>query len=140
MAGLSKAAPVRARKLLVFGGSFNPPHRAHAALLKAALKAIKPELALVVPAYHSPLKGLPGTPAAQRLKMLRVFLKQNFKGLPVRVDTGELKSGRKVYTWQTLSRIRKNFSGEIYLLLGSDCLAQFHKWKRPLSVARLAKL
>ncbi|HEX4047279.1 MAG TPA: nicotinate (nicotinamide) nucleotide adenylyltransferase, partial [Elusimicrobiota bacterium] len=55
-------------KVLVFGGSFDPPHRGHAALLAAAAARVRPDRILVVPAFHAPLKedGV-ARAAAQRL-------------------------------------------------------------------------
>jgi len=130
--------------VLVYGGSFNPPHRGHAALLKAAIRKVHPERVLLVPAYHSPLKALPGTAAEQRLGLLKRFVAGSFTPQERRligIDTGELDSGRKIYTWRTLGRIHKCFKGRpLFLLLGSDCLADFDKWKRPDIVAALATL
>lgn len=131
-------------KILVFGGSFNPPHSGHAALLRAALKKLHPDAALVLPAYHSPLKAAPETAPAARLRLLRLFMRHCFTAAErakIRIDTSELTSGRKVYTWQTLRRLAKKHPGaSFYLLLGSDCLAEFNKWKRPSEVAQRAAL
>ncbi|NLO91003.1 MAG: HD domain-containing protein [Elusimicrobia bacterium] len=132
------------KKILLFGGSFNPPHSGHAALLRAALKKLRPDLALLLPAYHSPLKAEPETAPQTRLELLRIFLKSCFTAREraiLRIDCAELKSGRKVYTWQTLRRLSKEYPGAaIYLLIGSDCLAEFNRWKRPGEVARRAVL
>ena len=130
--------------ILVYGGSFNPPHRGHAALLKAAMRKVRPACVLLVPAFHSPLKALPGTAAAERLGLLKLFVSGSFtaqeRGL-ISIDTSELESGKKVYTWLTLSRLKKQYPGApLFLLLGSDCLADFDKWRRPDAVAGLATL
>ena len=37
-------------KLLLFGGTFDPPHNGHMALLSACLAAVQPNRALVMPA------------------------------------------------------------------------------------------
>ena len=37
-------------KILLFGGTFDPPHLGHLALLRNAVEALDPDLALVMPA------------------------------------------------------------------------------------------
>ena len=41
-------------KILLFGGTFDPPHLGHMALLKNALEKVNPDLALVMPAGTPP--------------------------------------------------------------------------------------
>jgi nicotinate-nucleotide adenylyltransferase len=59
-------------RVLVFGGSFDPPHRGHAALLAAAAARVKPDQIRVVPAFHAPLKGAPSASADDRLELARL--------------------------------------------------------------------
>src|SRR5258706_10768352 len=58
-------------RVLLFGGSFDPPHRGHAALLRSALKTLRPDKTYVLPAYRSPLKSPPRTSPEDRLAMTR---------------------------------------------------------------------
>ncbi|MDE2491466.1 MAG: nicotinate (nicotinamide) nucleotide adenylyltransferase, partial [Elusimicrobia bacterium] len=54
-------------RTLVFGGSFDPPHRGHAALLAAAARRLRPGRILIVPAWSAPLKdAAPSAPAEER--------------------------------------------------------------------------
>ncbi|MBI5242171.1 MAG: nicotinate (nicotinamide) nucleotide adenylyltransferase [Elusimicrobia bacterium] len=122
-------------RILLFGGSFDPPHRGHIALLKAAIAALKPDRTRVLPAFHSPLKapsrGLPG----QRLALLRLALSEGLaaaerKGLGI--DAFEIKRKRKSYTCEAVRRARRLHPGaEIHFLVGSDALETFHLWKKP---------
>ncbi len=120
-------------KILVLGGSFDPPHKGHLALFVAALKHLKPGLALVVPAYQAPLKGAPEAPAKERLELTRLgliaALPARFKRL-VRLDAGEILSRRKVYTYETLRRLRQKHPGaEFHFAVGADSAASFGRWK-----------
>ena len=63
-------------KVLVFGGSFDPVHKGHVALFRRAMKVVSPDVAHIVPAYHSPFKAKSPTPFRLRMTML----KQAFKG------------------------------------------------------------
>lgn len=129
-------------RLLVFGGSFDPPHRGHAALLSAAARKIRPDRIMIVPAYHAPLKDSPGAPAADRLIMTRLFL----KGLPASlrrlaaIDPREMLSRRRVYTVETLERLKKkNPAAELHFAVGSDSAAAFGSWRRPRRLKALCR-
>ncbi|MFA6318243.1 MAG: bis(5'-nucleosyl)-tetraphosphatase (symmetrical) YqeK [Elusimicrobiota bacterium] len=128
-------------RILIMGGSFDPPHKGHKALLVAAAKALKPDRVFLIPAFQAPLKGLPGAPAADRLAMLRALT----EGLPVglrercAIDLAEVRSKRKVYTVTTLRRLsRKRPGAELHFVLGSDSAGNFHRWRDPETLGRLA--
>lgn len=120
-------------RILIFGGSFDPPHLGHAALLKAAVRQLTPDRVLIVPAYQAPLKGRPGASAAERLKMLRLVFPK------ARLELSELRSRRKVYTVDTLARLRRRFpTAELHFVVGSDSAANFSRWKNPGRLKALA--
>ena len=94
-------------KVLVFGGSFDPVHKGHVALFKRALKIVAPDVAHIVPAYHSPFKAKSPTPFRLRMAML----KQAFKGAGKNIifDDYELKQGGKTYTYQLVQYLKKRY-------------------------------
>lgn len=117
-------------KVLVFGGSFDPVHKGHVALFRRAMKVIAPDVAHIVPAYHSPFKAKSPTPFRLRMKML----KQTFAkfGKNIIFDDYELRQGGKTYTYQLVQYLQKRYAHpEIYLLVGTDCLNDLHNWKNP---------
>jgi len=117
-------------KVLVFGGSFDPVHKGHVALLRRALKTIAPDVAHIVPAYHSPFKAKSPTPFRLRLKMLKQAF-AHFKGNLI-FDDYELRQGGKTYTYQLVQYLQKRYKNpDIYLLVGTDCLNDLHNWKNP---------
>ena len=129
-------------KTLVFGGSFDPPHRGHAALLRAAAKRVRPDRILVVPACHAPLKAAPSAPAAARAELARLGV---LKRLPsrwrriARIDMSEARAQRPVHTVETLSRLKAlDPDGEFHFVCGQDAAASFSKWKDPTRLKRLA--
>jgi len=129
-------------KTLVFGGSFDPPHRGHAALLRAAAGRVRPDRILVVPAYHALLKNAPCAPAAARAELARLGVVAR---LPARwrriarVDMSEARAKRPVYTVETLSRLKAlDPDGEFHFVCGQDAAASFGKWKDPARLKRLA--
>lgn len=117
-------------KVLVFGGSFDPVHKGHVALLRRAIKKISPDVTHIVPAYHSPFKAKSPTPFRLRMKMLKLA----FAGLSKHLifDDYELRQGGKTYTYQLVHYLQKRYDNpEIYLLVGTDCLNDVHNWKNP---------
>lgn len=131
-------------RILVFGGSFDPPHVGHSALLKSASRALRPDRILIVPAYHAPLKGAPPNASAQdRLAMIREGL---LPSLPprvrrlTRVDRTELDSRRRVFTVDTLARLKRlHPRAEFHFAVGSDGAASFGRWKDPRRLKSLCR-
>jgi len=115
-------------KILVFGGSFDPVHKGHIAVLKKALQVVKPDVAHVVPAYHSPFKDKSPTPFKLRMQMAKAAFSP--LGSNIVFDDYELKCGGKTYSYQLVEYLLKRYkNAEIYLLVGTDCLNDLHKWK-----------
>lgn len=135
--------PRVAQKMLVFGGSFDPPHRGHLALLLAAARKIQPGRILIVPGYHTPFKEAPGAPAADRLLLVRRGLVDALAAplrRRTRVDQAELRARRKVYTVETLGRLAAENPGwELHFVTGSDAAAGFRRWRKPRRLAELAR-
>lgn len=130
-------------KILVFGGSFDPPHKGHAALLSAAARAVDPDVVLVVPAWRNPLKDKRPAAAEDRLAMLDAGVLEALPGQWRRrawVHTAELSSGRPVYTVDTLTQLAKDFpKAELHFAVGWDSAAGFRAWKDPERLKRLAR-
>lgn len=122
------------RKVVFYGGSFDPPHRAHRALLEAALQLVQPDWALVVPTGNaSSYKHRQLSPAADRLAMCELA----FADLPqVQISAVEAASPKPNYTIDTLEALEKNYAKtsalglQWYLLLGADQMAAIHTWRR----------
>lgn len=145
--------PTRVRTLLVFGGSFDPPHFYHTiGPLSVVRRLYGPRgWVLYVPAAQSPHK--PDGPHASdehRLAMLRLAL--DLPG-PRSIWTDEIDRARRArersgatrapasYTIDTLRRLRRVLPATVSLrlLIGSDQVAAFHRWKRPREIIRLAE-
>ena len=122
------------KKILIYGGAFDPPHLGHSRLLEKAIETVSPDLTLVIPTGVSPHKRRSGTPYWIRYD----FAKRTFLSLSDTVRISSLESkGRRNYTIQTIKKLHKQYPGaELYLLIGSDMLASFPTWhlyKRILS-------
>jgi nicotinate-nucleotide adenylyltransferase len=113
--------------LALYGGSFNPPHNGHVALVRRAIEELNPDKLLIMPSGDPPHRALPqGTPsAAHRLELCRLA----FRGLPnTEVSSFELNGGAR-YTIDTVKTLTAREQPEkLWLLLGSDAWEGYHQW------------
>ena len=130
-------------RLLVYGGSFNPPHRGHVDALCGASEFLRPDRILVVPAKTPPHKELAeGSPAPEeRLRLAELAFSPVARA---EIADMEMRREGKSYTADTLEEIAAKFPGwEIYFLLGTDMLLYMEHWyafRRILSLCTLAAL
>ena len=125
-------------KVLLYGGTFDPPHNGHINNLRAALALVRPDVAVVMPAGTPPHKAASATPAADRLAMCACFAALS---PVVRLSDWEIRQGGPSYTVHTLEMLRAQYPGaELYLAVGSDMLLDFTKWLRWQDILRMAAL
>ncbi len=130
-------------RLLIYGGSFNPPHRGHVDALRTAAEQIRPDRILVIPAGIPPHKILAeGSPAAEdRLRLCRLA----FSEIPgAEVSDLELRREGKSYTVDTLRELRQTMpEAELFFLVGTDMLLymeQWHQFREIFDLCTLAAL
>ncbi|MDQ6955286.1 MAG: nicotinate (nicotinamide) nucleotide adenylyltransferase [Mariprofundaceae bacterium] len=113
------------RKIGVFGGSFDPPHMGHRALLEAALNEFPLDEIWVIPVgipVHRKLTS--HVSARQRL----IWVEKMFTDLPqVRVLDWETKK-RQSPTIETMRHISSHLSVTPYYLLGMDAWKGLADW------------
>lgn len=127
-------------RILVFGGTFDPPHRAHIELSLHAARALACDTLLVVPAARSPHKTAgPTATDEDRVAMLELAYRGH---AGVAICTAELDraaAGQPSYTIDTIRALRTAAPhAEIRLLIGADQAAAFHKWREPAALLELA--
>lgn len=122
----------------MFGGAFDPPHRAHRELAARALAQLQLDRLYVFPTGQAWHKARHLTAAEHRLGMARLA----FADLPgVRVDDRELRRAGPTYTLDTLRELRAEHpQAQLYLLIGEDQAASFSTWRGWPEIARLATL
>ena len=115
-------------RIAVYGGSFNPPHLGHEAVVETVREEIKPDVFLVIPDCRPPHKELSSnapTPE-ERLEMCRLAFGDT-EG--VAVSDMEINRGGRSYTSDTIAQLRELYGdAEIYLVIGSDMLLSFTEW------------
>lgn len=120
----------------VFGGTFDPVHVGHLAIALAALESVPLDRVLFVPARRSPLKDRdPLASVADRVTMLEAAIASEPRFALSRV---ELERDGVSYTVDTLETLRSQ--GELFLILGSDALADLARWRTPDRIREMATL
>jgi nicotinate-nucleotide adenylyltransferase len=122
------------KTLLAFGGSFDPVHAGHVAMLDAAVAAIKPDITLVIPVGNQWQKGrLPIASVAHRLNMLSLAFPH------ATIDARELNRAGPTYTVDTLKELARDNPAHVrYWLVGGDSAARLHTWHDAPTLANLA--
>lgn len=128
---------------LLFGGSFDPPHRGHAELPRRAAETIGASRILYIPARLNPLKrSTPPAPPPHRLAMLRLALEGDPR---CEIRTLELDREGPSYTVETLRQLAAEAAAatppaRLVLLVGADAALGFPKWRDPAAIASLAEV
>src|SRR5690606_3907319 len=131
--------PRRDMRIGIFGGTFDPPHLGHLIVASDACSVLRLDRLILVPAAEPPHKrGKVGTPAERRLAMVRAAVRGDPR---LAVDDLELRREGASYSVDTLREMRARYpEADLYFLVGMDQMREFHDWREPDEVARLARL
>ena len=114
------------KRVLLFGGTFDPVHHAHLTIARAAAAQLDCERVWLIPSATPPHKKPAVAPAADRLAMLALAVAGD--ELFTICDV-ELQRGGASYTIDTLAELRTLLpAAELFWLIGSDMLAELPKW------------
>jgi nicotinate-nucleotide adenylyltransferase len=116
------------RRIAVLGGTFDPVHAGHLAIVTAVREAIGASEAWLLPARTPALRGEPVAPGGLRLAMLEAAA----RGLPgVRVVDLELRRPGVSYTIDTLAALATaDPDAQPWWILGADAARQIREWHR----------
>ncbi len=121
----------------VLGGSFDPAHKGHLEISKMAIKKLMLSKVFWIVTKKNPFKKKPYFSINQRLNQAKKITK-NVKKIKVLFLDKTVKSSRSINIINYL--IIKKKPKIIYLIIGSDNLIKFHKWKSWKKIAKLTKL
>jgi len=112
------------RTIALFGGSFDPPHLGHEAIVKALSELNYIDKIVVMPTFLNPFKSSSFAPAKLRLKWLKkAFVAFN----KVEVSSYEVSQNKSVPTVNTVEFLLETYE-KIYLVIGADNLASLEHW------------
>lgn len=124
----------------LLGGTFDPVHRAHLHLARAALAKLQLAGVLWIPAGRPSHRQAPHAAAAQRLAMVRLAIADEPR---FAVDDAEARIDAPSFTVPTLERLRQRHGEErpFVLLVGADAflgLPSWHRWREVFGLAHIA--
>lgn len=122
----------------LFGGTFDPFHMGHRAILESALAQLNLDDLIVMPVGRAPHKDRQTSFAAFRYEMAHLG-SQGLGNLTVSDD--EIKEPGIDYSYHTVLRIKKERPGQgVTLIAGSDVLLSIDSWYRPADLLKEASL
>jgi nicotinate-nucleotide adenylyltransferase len=121
------------KRVGILGGSFNPAHRGHRRISIAAIDALGLDEVWWLVSPGNPLKPAEGmAPFEARLQSARRMARR----APIRVSDFETCQGTR-FTIDTLSALIRRYPAHRFVwLMGSDTIAQFHRWKSWRNIVR----
>ncbi|MGI4830194.1 MAG: nicotinate (nicotinamide) nucleotide adenylyltransferase [Janthinobacterium lividum] len=146
-----KSHPIgNSERIGYFGGTFDPPHRGHLAVARAARDHFQLDRVLLAPTGRQPLK--PDGPAASwndRYRMTELLCAGQ-PGLEASTIDGPRPNGEPNYTADTLRRLHLLLAADqsqespqspakIFAILGADAFLGLSKWREPEALFRLAE-
>ena len=129
-----------AKRVGVFGGTFDPIHNGHLAVASAVLKELDlDEILFVVNSDQWLRENPPEALAADRFRMVELAV-ENILEFSVS-DVDIVREG-STYTVDTLRDIQDQSgdSTELYLILGADSAVSMDRWKSAGQISGLAKI
>ena len=125
------------KKIGIFGGSFDPPHAGHYKISSFAIRKLKLNRLLWTVTKKNPFKDSSYFSLQKRISKSKLISKKNKRIKVVYLDV-LAKSSNIISLLKYL--IKKNKNCEFFLIIGSDNLVKFHKWKKWREIVKLSKL
>ena len=117
-----------ARRIALFGGSFDPPHLCHVLAATFVLCRVELDELRMIPTYKHAF-GKPLSDFSLRCEMLTAAVAH--LGSKVRVDTIESELGNTSYTINTVRAIQANNPGaELFWICGADAWRERQRWHK----------
>lgn len=110
----------------IFGGTFDPVHKGHIAMVRSVLSEFSPERVIVVPNGNPPHKKDSNiTDFSHRYNMLRLA----FSHMDNVVISDYEEDGTKYrYSIDTMRHFRKLYGDDTFFVIGQDSLCSIHTW------------
>jgi len=123
---------------IIIGGTFDPFHWGHWAIVSNLLKYGYPQIHVVVAGdpYHKSERQI--TPAAIRLEMVQSFFNDPLFGEGVTVEDIEVKRTGPSYTYDTVVELKEKYPKDNFsFAFGTDIVANLHKWHKATELVQL---
>jgi len=115
---------LKIKNIGILGGSFDPAHKGHLAISIEAKKKFRLQYVIWAITKKNPFKKKSNSSLKERIQQSKKITKfKNF--IKVKYYEDKIKSNRTI---NLLNYIKKRNNFNIYFIIGSDSLINFHKW------------
>jgi nicotinate-nucleotide adenylyltransferase len=121
----------------ILGGSFDPPHKGHLAVAKAALEALSLDEVILLPTNRNPLKKTRTAPSEHRMEMTKLLVR---KEPNVAVSDIEITRGGVSYAVDTVAELQMVQPSQYWFIMGSDALKELEAWKSPERLMKMCRI
>ena len=129
-------------RIALFGGTYDPVHRGHLAIARAAANAFALDQVIFAPTGRQPLKSKDAdAPFADRLAMVELVCTPAVDPGFVASDIDAPRAnGEPNYTVDVLEKLsRERPSSELFAIAGADSFLTLPKWHDPERLLKLAE-
>jgi nicotinate-nucleotide adenylyltransferase len=127
-------------RLALFGGSFDPPHRGHVAIARAAADRFALNFIAFAPAGRQPLKSHgSGASFKDRMRMVELASREDRHFITSDLDAPHA-DGSPNYTVDALARLGRAIpDAKLFNLVGADSFHSLAQWREPERLLDLAE-
>ncbi len=122
----------------LFGGTFDPMHNGHLAVVTGLLELLPFKAIHLMPCGIPPHKNMPIANAKQRYEMIKIAIEAYPKLV---ANDIEVRKQQPSYTLETLKELKKQYPNKaLCLILATDAFAslnQWHQWHQLLDYCHL---
>lgn len=127
------------KKIIIFGGTFNPIHNGHLRMARALMKKLKPDKILFIPChipYHKNYKGLAEPKHRLAMAQLVIAGQKRFEASDM-----DIKRGGRTFSIDTIRALKRKYKTgtEFYFVIGADSLVDLPRWYKIGELSRLCR-
>ena len=128
------------KNIVIYGGGFDPIHNGHINMAINASKKLDAEV-FFVPAHVSVWKEKTNVSDEDKVKMIELAIKES-ENPRLHISLFEIESKEETnYSIDTVRYFKETYpDSKLYLLIGTDQVNKFHKWKECDELAELAQI
>ena len=127
---------MKKKKIGILGGTFDPPHKGHLKISLTSIKKMELDLLYWVITKKNPFKNKSLFSLKERIIKCKKIIKKN-KKIKIKYLDKIIKSSRTI---DVVNFVNKESNVDLFFIIGSDNLINFHKWRSWKKITKLAKL